>query len=58
MIYEYNNVRREHDIILLLKVRRKSKNRSKKHLLHFNSFSARIKKKQSVASLHFRDYPT
>ena len=34
MIYEYNNSRRENDIILLLKVRRASKHSSKEHLSH------------------------
>ncbi len=34
MIYEYNNSRRENDIILLLKVRRASKHSPKEHLSH------------------------
>ena len=34
MIYEYNNSRRENDIILLLKVRRASKHSSKEYLSH------------------------
>jgi hypothetical protein len=43
---------KENDFILLLKVKRKNKVRSKKHTSHYSSISAEMKKTQLISFLH------